>query len=62
MFFCLLQAGERNFLSSYSQNLGFVDLPIPVEEKGKENSVRASEPVWAGAAGSLGLDGLFCSY
>ena len=26
----LLQAGERNFLSSYSRNLGFVDLPIPV--------------------------------
>ena len=30
MFFCLLQAGERNFLSSYSRNLGFVDVPIPV--------------------------------
>ena len=30
-FFCLLQAGERNFLFSYSRNLGFVDLPIPVE-------------------------------
>ena len=29
-FFCLLQAGERNFLSSYSPNLGFVDLPITV--------------------------------
>ena len=29
-FFCLLQAGERNFLSSYSRNLGFVDLPSPV--------------------------------
>ena len=25
-----MQAGERNFLSSYSRNLGFVDLPIPV--------------------------------
>ena len=24
-FFCLLQAGKRNFLSSYSRNLGFVD-------------------------------------
>ena len=30
-FFCLLQAGEHNFLSSYSRNLGFVDLPIPVD-------------------------------
>ena len=30
MFFCLLQAGDRKFLSSYSRNLGFVDLPIPV--------------------------------
>ena len=29
-FFCLQQAEERNFLSSYSRNLGFVDLPIPV--------------------------------
>ena len=28
--FCLLQAGECNFLSSYSGNLGYVDLPIPV--------------------------------
>ena len=30
MFFSLLQAGECNFLSSYSRNLGPVDLPIPV--------------------------------
>ena len=32
-FFCLLQAGDRKFLSSYSPNLGFVDLPIPVHHK-----------------------------
>ena len=25
-----VQAEERNFFSSFSQNLGFVDLPIPV--------------------------------
>ena len=35
-FFCLLQAGEHNFLSSYSQNLAFVDLPIPVESPEQE--------------------------
>ena len=27
---CLQQAEERNFFISFSQNLGFVDLPIPV--------------------------------
>ena len=30
MFSCLQQAEERNFLTSFSQNLGFVDLPNPV--------------------------------
>ena len=29
-FSCLQQAEERNFFTSFSQNLGFVDLPIPV--------------------------------
>ena len=27
---CLQQAEERNFFTSFSRNLGFVDLPIPV--------------------------------
>ena len=30
MFSCLQQAEERNFFTSFSRNLGFVDLPIPV--------------------------------
>ena len=30
MFSCLQQAEERNFFTSFSWNLGFVDLPIPV--------------------------------
>ena len=28
---CLQQAEERNFFTSFSRNLGFVDLPIPVD-------------------------------
>ena len=31
-FICLLQAWERKFLSSYSRNLGPVDMPIPVQD------------------------------
>ena len=27
-----MQVGERKFLYSYSRNLGFVDLPIPVHQ------------------------------
>ena len=38
-FFCLLQAGERNFLYSYSWNLGFVDLPILVHQEGNAVSI-----------------------
>ena len=30
-FFCLLQAEERNFFTSYSQNLGSILLPFPVK-------------------------------
>ena len=30
-FSCQQQAEERNFFTSFSQNLGFVDLPIPVD-------------------------------
>ena len=37
VFFCLLQAGGRNYSSSYSQNLGPVDLPIPVRSDLEED-------------------------
>ena len=30
-FYCLQQAEERNFFTSFSRNLGFVDLPISVD-------------------------------
>ena len=32
MLHSLQQAEERNFFTSFSQNLGFVDLPIPVHK------------------------------
>ena len=42
-FSCLHQAGERNFFTSYSQNLGSILLPIPV---GWDIMVGFDNPPW----------------
>ena len=56
-FSCLQQARERNFFTSFSQNLGFVDLPIPVlAERWREILSQAhciavpliANPTWCG--------------
>ena len=44
MFSCLQQAEEHNFFTSFSQNLGFVDLPNSVyHQKGLQEQMTLHE-------------------